>query len=96
MTLSPLREVLVPRRQLPLSLVVSNAECLVHSMAEPELLCSHVYQRVLSLYQFLQTLETVPVSVLDVVIEPRRHFVPGSYLWARAWSTWLVRGKRVS
>ncbi|KAK1933543.1 Serine/threonine-protein kinase HT1 [Phytophthora citrophthora] len=62
MTLS---EILVPRLHLPLSVVLSNAEFLVHSMAESERLCSHVHQRVLSLYQVLLTLEAVPASVLD-------------------------------
>ncbi|POM79470.1 Serine/threonine protein kinase, partial [Phytophthora palmivora] len=62
---SSLSQVVVPRLQLPLSVVLSNVDHLVHNMAEAEYLCSHVNRRVIALYQSLLRLEAAPVSVLD-------------------------------
>ncbi|KAL4174632.1 hypothetical protein KRP22_006568 [Phytophthora ramorum] len=55
----------VPRLQVPLAVALSSAERLVQSMAEAKALCSHVSQRLLDLYESLQRVDAVPVSILD-------------------------------
>ncbi|KAL4134269.1 hypothetical protein PRIC2_004578 [Phytophthora ramorum] len=63
--MASLSQVLVPRLQVPLAVALSSAERLVQSMAEAEALCSHVSQRLLDLYESLQRMDAVPVSILD-------------------------------
>ncbi|KAH7485415.1 putative serine/threonine-protein kinase/receptor R826 [Phytophthora ramorum] len=63
--MASLSQVLVPRLQVPLAVALSSAERLVQSMAEAKALCSHVSQRLLDLYESLQRVDAVPVSILD-------------------------------